>query len=895
MTAPPTVDRRVIEALVKEQLQHAKGRRLLLVYARYDDLVTTFVLTDERRRRVHVDDQHSVLGMTEAWRRHLDEHAADDDVLVLTTSVPDDQLGWDLRAYAVKRSVRDVDRARIVAQRFGAKGVDARVRSEEWLVDGLLETEPVEGWPRAGSVLTRDHGIRALIGARLGLSLDGGIDPGSLLEWSRTSSASRFAGLAAAERDGIAAWLTDTVGSAATVLLRLVDQGRAADAMPLGVVAAVATGPNPPVEAGLALGGLLGGVHGPQLRAFTEAVRGTLERWMGQIEHPRHGDAARRRVLEIAERADELAASAGLTEALRDDTFVPSAFTARLRALGTAVSGPGAAIVEAERALNAVGDHVVARLRPDRVRAAEMAVRLLRWSREPDVDTKSVAADITRYVTDTAWVDRGLQALWHGDPSGDLVVGQAYRALWQEVRQRRDRLDEGFAQRLAAWAPHASTVGSDGVLLIEQVLPEIAAPVARRAAPLIVVLDGMSAAVAARFGEELTEWTEVSPEPRRVAAVAAIPSVTQISRASLLSATVTDGGQDAEKTGFEKFWRGRKRTDVLLFHKAEIAGGAGTWLSHELYEALSVPERVVGVVLNTIDDALDDGKEGDRAEWRVDDVTYLRVLLDSARSYQRPVVLVSDHGHVLDRGGPQTQASGIESARWRRGTPGDGEVALAGPRVVPGALVAPWREDIRYTRRKAGYHGGASLAEMTVPVLVLVPSLEYLPDQWHVVPRECSEPAWWSGRTVHAEPERTPVAAPAIAPAKKAAKNKPAPGPDLFTVDDPAAEVAVAPAPLGERVVAGDVYERQRVLVPRAPERKSVAAVIDALVAADGRASTTAVVAVAGRAARRPEGFVRMIERLLNVDGYPIVSIEDGGTTVRLDVALLRVQFGVES
>lgn len=758
MTPPPTVDHRVIEALVKDQLQHHTNRRLLLVYARYADTVESFPLTGQRRR-VHVADHHSVLGMSEAWQRHLADHPADDDLLVVTTSVPEEQLGWDLRAYAIKRSIRNVDRARIVAQRFGAVDVDARVRAEEWLIDGLLDAEPSTGWPRAGSVLTRDRAIRALIGARLGRTVpaDGTLDAGTLLEWSRGAEAGRFSELSPAERDGLVRWLTDTVGPAAAVLLRLVEEGKATDAMPLGVVAAVAAGPNPPLEAGLALGGLLGSAHGSELRAFTDAVEGTLTRWAHEAEVSRNGEPARRRVWEVVRRSDEIAAQVRLTESLRGNGFLPSAFSARLQALATAVSGPRARLGDAERALESLRDHVVARLAPERVRVAEMAVRLVRWLQEARTDVASVADGIARYISDTAWVDRALQVLWHGDPGGDAVVGQAYRSVWEEIRSVRDRIDEAFAGRLESWAQHASSVESSGALLIEQVLGEIAAPVARKTAPLVIVLDGMNGAVAAGLGEQLAEWSETSREPgRRDAAVAAIPSVTQISRTSLLTGTVTEGGQTVEKDGFKKFWRTRRR-QAQLFHKADIVGQAGSWLSDELFAALADPDIVVGAVLNTIDDALDHGQEGDRVEWRLDDITYLSTLLNEARNYGRPVVLVSDHGHVLDRGGQQTQADGVESARWRRGAPSTGEVALRGPRVVPGDLVAPWREDLRYTPRKAGYHGGASLAEMTVPVLVLLPSLELLPNGWHVLPRERTEPPWWSARTVHAEIGRAHV------------------------------------------------------------------------------------------------------------------------------------------
>ena len=69
-------------------------------------------------------------------------------------------------------------------------------------------------------------------------------------------------------------------------------------------------------------------------------------------------------------------------------------------------------------------------------------------------------------------------------------------------------------------------------------------------------------------------------------------------------------------------------------------------------------------------------------------------------------------------------------------------MALTGPRVLygGGSIVAAWREDIRYTPRKGGYHGGASLAEMTVPVLVLVPTMDAVPAGWSVLEPESVMP-----------------------------------------------------------------------------------------------------------------------------------------------------------
>ena len=95
------------------------------------------------------------------------------------------------------------------------------------------------------------------------------------------------------------------------------------------------------------------------------------------------------------------------------------------------------------------------------------------------------------------------------------------------------------------------------------------------------------------------------------------------------------------------------------------------------------------------------------------------------------MILTSDHGHILDQGeGIHPVQS--DSARYRQGQPGDGEVLVSGPRVLSpgGTVVLPWDERIRYAPRKAGYHGGASLAEMIIPVLAFVPAASPCPKGW---------------------------------------------------------------------------------------------------------------------------------------------------------------------
>ncbi|GAA3850620.1 BREX-2 system phosphatase PglZ [Saccharothrix violaceirubra] len=896
MVAPPEVNRRIVESLLEAELPHAGDRRLVLVHGRYDESSPSeFALrVGGRQRRVTVTDQRSVLGIVDAWRRHR-VGADTDDVLVVTTGVDDAQLGWNLRGHAVGRATRTVDRAEIVKQRFGAVDIDPRIRRERWLVDALLAAEPAAGWRRSGPVLTRDTAVRALIGARVGGTelAEGTLDASSLLSWSRTAAGSAFAALPEAEQAGLSSWLVENVGAAAVVVMSLAAAGQADDVMALGVLASAIAGPNASTDAALAIGGLLGRVRprGNELQAFVDAVEGVLDRWAGEAATgTATGQETRRQVLDVVRRADDLAVSADLTASLTANRFLPSSFDARLRDLAGALArGPHNA---ADTALRAVEEHALARLFPGRAAAAATAVRLARWIAEPEDDVESVASGVRNHLADWAWVDRALALLWMGDSVHDPVVGQAYRSVHDAARARRDRLDERFAKHLAVWTRHASTQDTGGCLVIEDVLGQVVAPLAGgHRSPLMIVLDGMSGAVATELGEQLAArgWEEVSPEAdTRVVAVAAIPSVTRVSRASLLTAGLASGDQSSEKSGFEAFWRRHRRT-ASLFHKGEIGGHAGQRLSDDLVTALAGDE-IVGVVLNTVDDALDHGREGDRTGWRVGDVTYLADLLDAARAYARPVVLASDHGHVLERTEPGSgpiDAPGVESARWRTGTPREGEVSLTGPRVLDGggSVVVPWREDIRYTPRKAGYHGGASLAEMAVPVLVLLPSVDLMPTGWHLLCPEAVTPAWW----------RRPVEAATPAPAQRRRPQRAEPRADerstpLFPVETASRDAET----LGRRVVASKIYDAQKEYVPKAPKKPEVAAVIDMLAAADGTRSLTSVATAAGRSGRNPEFLVSTLQRLLNVEGYPVLSSVDGGRTLKLDLELLCEQFGVE-
>src|SRR4051794_16095018 len=110
------------------------------------------------------------------------------------------------------------------------------------------------------------------------------------------------------------------------------------------------------------------------------------------------------------------------------------------------------------------------------------------------------------------------------------------------------------------------------------------------------------------------------------------------------------------------------------------------------------------------------------------------------------------------------------------------EVLVSGSRVLTesGRAVLAAVEGLRYGKSAAGYHGGATLAEVAIPLLGLVPPGGEVPAGWTV--RAGGEPSWWAGATGTSVAE---VPAP-VAPRKQSRRKAPAPQEDgLF--DAPAA------------------------------------------------------------------------------------------------------------
>ena len=87
----------------------------------------------------------------------------------------------------------------------------------------------------------------------------------------------------------------------------------------------------------------------------------------------------------------------------------------------------------------------------------------------------------------------------------------------------------------------------------------------------------------------------------------------------------------------------------MLYHKGDLREAGAAGVPRGVAESIAEPDhRVVGVVINAVDDHL---AKGDQVPvpWTTRHIRPVEELLDACRSSGRVVVLVSDHGHVLER------------------------------------------------------------------------------------------------------------------------------------------------------------------------------------------------------------------------------------------------------
>ncbi|WP_067482814.1 BREX-2 system phosphatase PglZ [Actinomadura hibisca] len=887
----------------------------------------------------------SPLAVHELVLDHLAPAAQGPAMLVVLTDREENELDPAILSRAHRKRVETVDSWGVVGEAFGAEQVDSRLRETGWAAEALLDATPPGGWPRlAGGMLSRRTALSSLALRRLRLGRydtddsdpgtgepgGDGLDTHTLLRWSLAAGGpGRLRGLRGPEREGLISFLSEEeqAGTAGRILFALVEAEHGSDAVPFGLLCAALWLDAPDdVSVYQARGRVerwLGDsppVTGETLDLFLDRFGRSCQEFVTALlavgradEKGDRGRAARRVTDTILGRASELARQFGIEQQVRHSSVLPAGLAERFTAMGNALAAEKPdGILACLRTLEA---HELAAVRDARVRIerAQMAARLNRWlAIEPATDVPTVAAAIDRHMAETGWADQALDHIEAGgDP--DPVLKGAYDRIAERVRERRKQIDRSFARILAGWTAAGTDPGS--MLTAETFLPRVVKPIAtgkpgRRV--LLLVLDGLSAAIAAELAGELRRnWAEFDPvsdsagaPPRRRAMAAALPTLTAVSRTSLLTAALMKGGQADEKRLFpqHKFWGGARAT---AFHKDDLRGEtAGSPFGQALTDALDDDTAHVAVVLNTIDDRLAKEQKLGDATWRLDDVGKLRELLREAAHREMAVLVTSDHGHVVDRHGFKVAGENVASARHR--LPGgsavdpETEIELSGPRVVAdapgGRIVALWNRDARYTAQKAGYHGGAALAEFAIPVLAFLPFNAQPPKGW----RELGDPRpfWWRLE------EEQPLVVTSTAPVT--ATRAPSPPVEvtssseaLFDLEprrleapQAAPEMEPVEIPLATALLGSVIFGDQVRLLARKPPMDKVEAAVQALLES-GTLPVTALAQRVGYPITRADGFAAVLGQLLNYDGVQVLETLPDGRTLRLNIALLRDQFGL--
>ncbi|MEU8186687.1 BREX-2 system phosphatase PglZ [Micromonospora carbonacea] len=860
-----------------------------------------------------------------AARAALADRAAHEK-LVLLTDLTDMELGDGLLTHVSMQKGRSVDPWDLVSQVFGGQvRLDSTlVRTGRWVADALTDLAPAQGWPPpTGLILTRGHALRHLAGAVLGLDPDE-LDGAGLLQWSTDApNQLRFGDLPTDWSDGIATFLREVAGPVAVPVLAAVGAGHGVDAIPLGLLAGVlwprAAESRPDLDLAVARTRLEPRFGGARLTeaqaiAFGEATEAWIYRALDGDHAVRH-DARR-----MLRRAEDIAAEIDVAGRLAASDLLPAGFTQRMRAFGEsvrlAVPAAGAPVSPAGELIERTQDRLAEvethrSAERSRVETARMAVRLLRWLATPEGPAPATMLDaVQRQVRDDGWVDRARLDIFVGDV--DPQVAQAYRLLHAAVEARRARHDHQFAELLQDTTAAERDPGT--LLRVEDVLDRVVRPIVdngRRV--LMLVLDGMGTAAAIEIAESLGRggaWEELTPGGgHRVGVLAALPTVTQVNRCSLFSGRIAVGDRGVELRAFREQFPGG-----VLLHKSDLRTPAGLAVDPEVAAALGDPAvPLVAAVINTIDDALDRSDPG-VTEWSTDTVNGLRNLLVVAQD--RVVVLVSDHGHVVDRGTEAVLRPADSSEnRWRpaTGEPGDGELLFKGSRVALGGgeVILPWREELRYGPRKAGYHGGAAPAEAVIPLLLFAAHDENAVPGWAGAP--VSSPEWWreplrqaAGETTSPEPAPTESRRPARRAARPPVQDEglfDLPVPAAVTAPSPSAPtsppVPSSPAPADSAativaaLLASPVYTGRRGTRAPLPDER-VAAMVATLVAGNGRATLETLATRAGIPVHRVTGTFTVLRRLLQVEGYPVLSLDPDGRTAKLDITLMVEQFGLE-
>ena len=826
-------------------------------------------------------------------RERLAQSEDDGLRLILITALSESDLGEDVIARLARRQLASIDPWEGVVRLFQASKADPRLRREGWMANALIESAPPNGYSAVtAGILDRDTAWTAFLVHRLGLP-DGRPDAVSLLRWTfDPQQAPRFESLDSAARQGVRLRFEETAGAVGRAVADCLEAANGSLALPIGLALGVVFAENVSREEGVAL--RQGAVRVAQFLNGKPIPPDAAAQWRTAADVVLRETTDTRVRQDVLTRADTILEQLGVATFAFLSDWSTSGFHQRLVRLAATLrdavdrgtSDDLSSLLQDLSRHKAVIGHI------EQVRRAEMAVRLVKWlSSPPTPPCQSLGNAASEYTESSSMVDVARIALRAGDVVQPLA--DAYALLLSKVADRREDENHRFGELLVDWIKTGST--SDVLLPVEEVLERIIGPLASEVPVLVVVIDGMSVPVWRDILEDLSRQSWVTLEPAEMSippGVATVPSVTQYSRASLLSGRLMSGAAADEKRAFEAHPAlirvSKTQFPPVLFHKGELSQPGSRALAEAVRsEIASTDRRVVAAVVNAVDDYLAKADQV-RPRWSLEYLPVVAALLHEARMAGRVVVFASDHGHLLD---DETRIHRNDFGdRWRSDDQkaGPDEIVLAGARVGTngGRVIVPWSERTRYGMRKNGYHGGATLQEMIVPVAVVSAGVQM--SGW--IERAPVYPQWWK-EPVSAPPVGVP--APEVQPPIPARRGRRAP---LFEGLEPAdAPVLAAPSWI-DLLLRSEIFVSQKRLAGRvAPPDEQFKSLLSALDERGGKLTRAALSHRLGLPLVRVASFMAAARRVLNVEGYAVVRFDEPSDTIELNLELLIAQFELQS
>jgi hypothetical protein len=881
-----------LRGVVAKYARHDRGARLLVVagapsWDRPDEV-------DSDVGPLRVVAAPSVLAARTAIVDHPEGR------LVLITPVPMMDLGEEVAARAWKGQIQHPSPWDGVTSLFKVDAIDPTLRDERWMVELLVTLAPAHGYPQPTSqILDRATAWRTLYRTGLGLAADRP-SMADVLRWASTgAAAAALQRIPADALPRIADQLVLDAGPGARPLLDLARTAGPGDALRLGlVIDALWPTPDPVARTRFEERHLAGrGLTDDAANDWAKAARVEAGQRLAAGDDPD--------LIELVTAADRLLAD-GLDDArLADSSGLRRGLDNRLYWLGDHLdvaedTRTSDAVDAADRAIRHAAAHLLSDEVASRLEASRAALRLIRRSPADEIADGALRDLAMEYLDEGAWVDAARHRIATGEtiPALAEVYGKLLAAIDAERRER----DRRFAVRVAAEAAtlaNPTDLVRERPLPIEHVLDRIVAPLAADRPVLLLVIDGLSYFAAVPILSDLRNagWTELGPNGSPLPpVVAALPTVTNVSRSTLLCGRLQTGAQPVERDGFGThpgLVEAASGQPPSLFHFKELKPQDGHTAPEVRAAIADSSQRVVGVVVNAVDDHLAKGAQLQLAEG-LEGVPLLRPLLDAATEAGRLVIITSDHGHILgDHQRVVSAPGGGERFRPADGTVAEDEIEVTGRRVLRGdgnRIVLAADDGVRYNAvGKHGYHGGATPAEVLCPLVVLATGSVAV-DRWE--PVAPAAPAWWDPTRARLDIEiedSAPVAAMA-----HAARDEDKPQLSLLDPALPAPPAASATRPAWlTALFDSDRLALQRTRAGRARiDDDDLAVLLRVLVAGGGTVSGESLARTLKLPPTRLRGKLEAARQLLDVDDYQILRIETDGTA-RLNAELLAQQFQI--